>query len=158
MLYSGLLIRAYAETHRDLLPLGDVPVRRELLPLAIQCLMSLDKDNRMTEKCARYTLKLDRVLAMLGESFATVSSLTQGRSTDSDIQPVDSTQPMGDSGVPVQAGQQSHAAGPASNTSTSTGPGLFDHGNTPLGLDWSEFMVPGDLDFLKTFDVNTFAL
>lgn len=110
----------------------------------------------MTEKCARYTLKLDRVLAMLGESFATVSSLTQGMSTDSDIQPVDSTQSMGDSGVPVQAGQQSHAAGPASNTPI--GPGLLDHGNTPLGLDWSEFMVPGDLDFLKTFDVNTFAL
>lgn len=72
MLYSGLLIRACTETHRDILPPEDVPVRRELLSLAIQSLMALDKDNRMTEKCASYTMKLDRVLAILGEPSAKV--------------------------------------------------------------------------------------
>ena len=31
---------------------------------------------------------------------------------------------------------------------------LFDIGNTPSGLDLSEFMVPGDLDFLNEFDLS----
>lgn len=52
----------------------------------------------------------------------------------------------------MQADQQSYAAaGPLD-------PGILDQGNTPLDLNWSEFMVPGDLDFLNTFGVNTFAL
>lgn len=54
--------------------------------------------------------------------------------------------------MPAQADQQSHVAG------ASMGPGLLSHETTPLGVDWSEFMVPGDLDFLNTFDLNTFAL
>ena len=33
-------------------------------------------------------------------------------------------------------------------------PSLFNHGQTPTGLDLSEFMVPGDLDFLNFFDPN----
>ena len=35
---------------------------------------------------------------------------------------------------------------------------LFDYGNTPSGLDLSEFMVPGDLDFLNAFDMARVAL
>lgn len=34
---------------------------------------------------------------------------------------------------------------------------LFDYGNTPSGLDLSEFMVPGDLDFLNAFDMSRAA-
>lgn len=34
---------------------------------------------------------------------------------------------------------------------------LFDFGNTPSGLDLSEFMVPGDLDFLNAFDLGRVA-
>ena len=67
VLYAGLLIQAYAKAHEGVFSLGDISIRRELLPQAIQCLMSLDKDNPMTEKCARYTSKLDQVLSVLGE-------------------------------------------------------------------------------------------
>ena len=67
VLYAGLLIQTYAKAHERVLSLGDVIVRRELLVRAIQCLMSLDKNNPMTEKCARYTSKLDRVLTVLGK-------------------------------------------------------------------------------------------
>lgn len=67
VLYAGLLIQAYAKAHEGIFSLGDISIRRELLPQAIQCLMSLDKDNPMTEKCARYTSKLDQVLSVLGE-------------------------------------------------------------------------------------------
>ena len=67
VLYAGLLIQAYAKTHEGIFSLGDISIRRELLPQAIQCLMSLDRDNPMTEKCARYTSKLEQVLSVLGE-------------------------------------------------------------------------------------------
>lgn len=67
VLYAGLLIQAYANANEGILSLGDVVVRRELFARAIQCLMSLDKNNPMTEKCARYTSKLDRVLTALGK-------------------------------------------------------------------------------------------
>ena len=65
VIYSSLLIKAYAELQPNVVSLGDVAFRRDLLHQAIECLMSLDHGNVMTEKCARYTMKLDRVLDAL---------------------------------------------------------------------------------------------
>ena len=67
VIYSALLIQTYVNSYGGLLSLGDITVPRELLRLAIQCLMDLDKGNPITEKCARYTSKLDHVLSALGK-------------------------------------------------------------------------------------------
>lgn len=154
VLYSGLLIQAYANTHEGLLSLGDVSIKRELLRQAIQCLMSLDKDNPMTEKCARYTSKLDQVLSVLGELYLRVSSVPLVH-VSADFNVPDSTQPLGNNGTPANANPLSHAAPGIS--SPRDAPDLFDLGNTPSGLDLSEFMVPGDLDFLNAFDMSRVA-
>lgn len=62
VIYSGLLIQAYADGQRWLFSLGSAEVRRELLYQAVDSLMSLDNGNTRAEKCAQYIRRLDRVL------------------------------------------------------------------------------------------------
>ena len=62
VVYSGLLIGAYAESHHWLFSLGTPEIRRELLYQAVDSLMSLDNGNTRAEQCAQYILRLDRVL------------------------------------------------------------------------------------------------
>ena len=62
IIYSGLLIRAYADDQRWLFSLGTSEIRRDLLHQAADSLMSLDNGNTRAEKCAQYILRLDRVL------------------------------------------------------------------------------------------------
>ncbi|PKS07195.1 hypothetical protein jhhlp_005796 [Lomentospora prolificans] len=129
VIYSSLLIKAYAELQPNVVSLGDVAFRRDLLHQAIECLMSLDHGNVMTEKCARYTMKLDRVLDALN---STTSADMNGTGEISDV---------------VSRPEKGFMA-------ALMDPSLFNHGQTPTGLDLSEFMVPGDLDFLNFFDPN----
>lgn len=65
MLYSGFLIKLYSECHPDTISLGDIEFNRSHLHQAIECLTSLDDGNVMADKCARYTMKLDRVLDVI---------------------------------------------------------------------------------------------
>ena len=137
--------------------MGDVVVRRDVLRKAIQCITSLDTNNPMTEKCARYTSKLDRVLSALGKSplpqHRGVRQNKAAQTPDSDV-PLHA-EPAGTDTASVDAGQAPHDGNGIESPVEL--PGLFDLGSTPSGLDLSEFMVPGDLDFLNAFDMNRAA-
>jgi hypothetical protein len=62
VIYSGLLIRDYADDrHWTFLP-GDSEIGRHLLYRAVDSLMALDMGNTRAEQCAQYILRLDRVL------------------------------------------------------------------------------------------------
>ena len=65
VIYSGLLIKAYADSQDDVFSLGNINIDRRLLLQAVETLATLDNGNVRAEKCARYIMKLDRVLDAL---------------------------------------------------------------------------------------------
>ncbi|SPO05404.1 uncharacterized protein DNG_08091 [Cephalotrichum gorgonifer] len=124
VIYSGLLIQSYTEDHGWPFSLSNSEIQRNLLYQAVDSLMSLDNGNTRAEKCAQYILRLDRVLDSL---------YTQNRPrTDTIPALMDTLQHEG-----------SRLNGGALNTDS------YHIEQTPFELDFSELMVPGDLDFLK---------
>ncbi|CAI4213867.1 unnamed protein product [Parascedosporium putredinis] len=137
VIYSVLLIKAYTDAQDDGLALGNIEIRRGLLLQAVESLATLDIGNLRAEKCARYILKLERALEAL-------SKFNDGRGSDATSTAV-GTKPIG------QAAGTSVAAMDAMAD-------LFSQEQTPIGMDMSDLMVPGDLDFLKYFDPNMHLL
>ncbi|ETS72953.1 hypothetical protein PFICI_15345 [Pestalotiopsis fici W106-1] len=132
VLYSGYLIQKFTSSISELDPLHDIGIEfeRDLIPQAVECLVSLDSGNIMTEKCARYAKKLERVMRTLN-------------------------QVPEEGNVPVAADRNIRSG--VDEFEAALWPDIIDIGNTPLGSDLNEFMVPGDLDFLSSFDLQTNA-
>ncbi|PKS08059.1 hypothetical protein jhhlp_006671 [Lomentospora prolificans] len=131
VIYSGLLIKAYADSQDDVFSLGNINIDRRLLLQAVETLATLDNGNVRAEKCARYIMKLDRVLDALY-----------------------STTDVESDGASLSTHKSTRQAANTSAATIDAMADLFSQEQTPIGLDMTDLMVPGDLDFLKYFDPN----
>lgn len=144
------MIRSYADDHRWLFSLGDSEIRRDLLYQAVDSLMSLDNGNMRAEKCAQYILRLDRVFDSPCEQR---SCLADGVSARANILGPGFLDPANRPEINALTAPVDSLLHEGPRTgSGAIHPDTSHHEQTPFELDFSELMVPGDLDFLKYFE------
>lgn len=129
------------------MPLFDIGVgiRRDQLQQSIDSLLLLDRGNRMTEKCAKYTSKLARMLDSLCKAIPQIT--IRSRCIPLLIRRPDYSQGAEGMGA---GGSGHYMTRPVAFNDKPADVLNFGEGNTPLGpIDASEFMDLADLDFLN---------
>ncbi|TLS29315.1 hypothetical protein PpBr36_00003 [Pyricularia pennisetigena] len=126
VIYSAILIQndPVVNTAADTFDFRGMDIRRDLLSQAAESLLLLDRGNRMTEKCAKYTYALMHILDSLYPTGGPVSSSSAN--------------------ILSQLLQRSNTT---TDTAINAASSFFPYGEPSLELDMdlNAFMDPGDL-------------